>query len=68
MQDMLIALYSHCYTPTCSSPQGAIFREYQRVVCYVAVATRCFLVWYLHLDMYFVTKSVNTPCGWPLEG
>ena len=65
---MLIPLYSHCYTPTCSSPQGAIFKEYQHVVRYVAVGTRCSLIWYLHLDMYFVAKSISTPCGWPLEG
>jgi len=25
---MLIPLYSHCYTPTSFSPQGAILREY----------------------------------------
>jgi hypothetical protein len=25
---MLIPLYSHCYTPTCFSPQGAIHREH----------------------------------------
>jgi len=25
---MLIPLYSHCYSNTCFSPQGAILREY----------------------------------------
>jgi len=24
---MFIPLYSHCYTPTCFNPQGAILRE-----------------------------------------